>query len=224
MPAMGNRLRDLRKARPNWTVADAAEAFGYSESGYLKLEVRKSLDMDIARRASEIYGVPIEAVVADDDAPFSLPAMPSPQPPSSFSPRPVRPPTGQTIPVYGQAVGGENGDFLFNGEAAAFLPAPTSLTGVVNAYAVYVAGESMEPRLFSGETAYVHPHRPVRPGDFVVVQVFTAEGQAPQGFIKQLVTRNDNRVRLRQFNPERTFDIPASRIISVHKIVSSDYL
>lgn len=228
---MGNRLRDLRQERNErgkWTVADAAAAFGYSESGYLKLEVRKSVKTDIAEKAAEIYGVSIDVVMGNkpltqpQSRPLTADILPHPNA-RIGGPVDLRP-TGETIPVFGVARGGSDGEFLFNGNELAYINTPPFLKGVAGAYAVYVAGESMEPRYLAGETVFVHPTKPVRSGDFVVIQLRAGDGEAPHGFIKQFISRDSRRVKVRQFSPAKTVEFAADRIVSIHKIVGSEHL
>jgi len=134
--------------------------------------------------------------------------------------------SAEKIPVYGQAIGGEDGRFVLNGNKIADLLAPPALLGIRNAYAVFVVGDSMEPRYRAGETVYVHPHMPVRRGDFVVVQLKahpleddSETNDAPTGYVKEFVLFDDRRLKLRQFNPPRDIEFPKSEVISVHKIV-----
>lgn len=125
-----------------------------------------------------------------------------------------------TIPVYGQAVGGSDGRFIFNGHKIDDVLAPPALQNVREAYAVYVDGTSMEPRYKAGETAYVHPHLPVRAGDFVVVQIMAShDGDPPDGYIKQFVSKDEVRLRLTQLNPRKTLSFPWSKVVSVHRII-----
>lgn len=124
-----------------------------------------------------------------------------------------------SIPVFGQAVGGSDGRFVFNGQRLADVLAPPSLMSVRDAYAVYVSGESMEPRYRSGETAYVHPHLPVKRGDFVVVQIAADDNEAPEGYIKQFISMDERRIRLVQLKLKKFIEFPTSRVVSVHKIV-----
>ena len=123
------------------------------------------------------------------------------------------------IPVYGQAIGGEHGEFVLNGNRIADILAPPSLRGVKGAYAVYVAGDSMEPRYYAGEAAYVNPGLPVRKGDFVVAQIAAEEGETPLAFVKRFVSKDAKRLRLEQFNPAEILEFPSDRVVSVHRIV-----
>jgi hypothetical protein len=68
------------------------------------------------------------------------------------------------IPVYGHAVGGKDGEFILNGNQVTEVLAPASLSTVADAYAVYVVGDSMEPRYFAGETVFINPRLPVSRG------------------------------------------------------------
>src|SRR5262249_44100415 len=61
------------------------------------------------------------------------------------------------IPVYGHALGGKDGGFILSGNRVSEVLAPPNLAHVPDAYAVYVVGESMEPRYFAGETVFVNP-------------------------------------------------------------------
>lgn len=131
---------------------------------------------------------------------------------------------GETIPVYGQAIGGLDGRFVLNGNKVSDILAPPSLIGVANAYAVYVVGDSMEPRYEAGEAVYVNPGLPVRKLDWVVVQVRlqnAADGEPPAGYIKQFISKDERKTKLRQLNPDKVIEFPSDRVVSIHKIVGT---
>jgi phage repressor protein C with HTH and peptisase S24 domain len=138
------------------------------------------------------------------------------------APEPSRFPR-RRLPVFGLARGGHDGRFVLNGQRVADVLCPPSLEHVPDAYAVYIHGDSMEPRYYAGETAWVHPHLPVRSGDFVVAQIFDSEGEPPLGFVKRFVSRNARELVLEQFNPpegqDRLMRFPADHVISVHRIL-----
>lgn len=123
-----------------------------------------------------------------------------------------------TIPAYGQAMGGEDGYFILNGNKVADILAPPGLVGVREAYAVYVSGDSMEPRYYAGEVLYVNPRLPVRRGDFVVAQVQYEGEDVPRGYVKRFVRMNDSGLVLAQFNPAKELRFDSSRVVSVHRI------
>lgn len=157
--------------------------------------------------------------------------LPAPTQPTGFVAEPAHetatPPgaTPRDLPVYGAAMGGDDGAFDFNGTVNEYVARPPILAGVANGYAVYVQGESMEPRYFAGELVHVNPNRPITPGCFVVVQIRTGDPHVPtRGLIKQFVRRTASRLHLRQFNPRGELEHELGQVLSIHRIVgASDY-
>ena len=124
--------------------------------------------------------------------------------------------------VLGMAECGPDGWSLWNGEVIEMTSRPPNLAGAALAYAVYVVGDSMEPRYHSGELVYVHPGRPVDVGAYVLVQVKPKEdGDAPKAVVKRLVRRSATKVTLEQFNPKKTIELKSSDILSMHRVVGS---
>lgn len=127
--------------------------------------------------------------------------------------RPVR------IPVLGIAVGGDDGMFELNGTVHAWIDGPTSLAGVDGAYAVYMRGESMEPKYTAGQELFVHPHIPVRPGSYVVVQL--TDGTA---MVKRYLRKDEHGIVIEQLNPRAEVALSSESVASVHLIVSANEL
>ncbi|WP_419906471.1 XRE family transcriptional regulator [Hoeflea sp.] len=123
------------------------------------------------------------------------------------------------IPVFGQAVGGVDGEFVMNGDRLEDVFSPPSLSSVAGAYAVYVAGESMEPRYFDGEIVFVNPSKRARRGDFVVAQIQTEEHGPILAYVKRFIRWNAEELVLSQYNPEKELQFPAAQVISVHLVV-----
>ncbi|MDA4844102.1 LexA family transcriptional regulator [Hoeflea poritis] len=123
------------------------------------------------------------------------------------------------IPVFGQAVGGVDGEFVMNGNRLDDVFSPPSLSSVAGAYAVYVAGESMEPRYFDGEIVFVNPSKRARRGDFVVAQIQAEEHGPALAYVKRFVRWNAEELVLAQYNPEKELHFPAGQVISVHLVV-----
>jgi len=123
------------------------------------------------------------------------------------------------IPVYGQAVGGADGEFVMNGDKLDDVFCPPSLSSVVGAYAVYVAGDSMEPRYFDGEIVYVNPRKRVRRGDFVVAQIQEHENGPVLAYIKRFLRWNANELVLTQYNPNKELMFSSHCVKSVHLVV-----
>ncbi len=142
--------------------------------------------------------------------------------PAPSKPLPARPGTADKLKVLGMAECGADGWSLWNGDVIDLIDRPASLIGVPNAYAVYVVGASMEPRYHPGEVVHIHPGRPVDLGAYVLVQrKARGAGEAPLAVIKRLVKRTAAKITLEQFNPPRTFEIKASDIVSIHRVVGS---
>jgi repressor LexA len=65
IPAMGHNLKKLREQR-EWTLDEAAEAFGMSRGGYIKLErSERGLKTTRIAQAAQVYGVPEHEVYAE---------------------------------------------------------------------------------------------------------------------------------------------------------------
>lgn len=129
---------------------------------------------------------------------------------------------GKMIPVLGEVVGGDDGEYVFNGQAQDWIACPPSLVNVPNAYSVYVDGESMSPRYRPGEVVYAHPNKPARRGDDVIVQIKPRdEGAPPHGFIKEFVGWSGDRLVLHQYNPDKRIEFERRAVVSVHPIVLS---
>ncbi|MGF9564122.1 S24 family peptidase [Neorhizobium sp. BT27B] len=129
-------------------------------------------------------------------------------------------PKERMIPVLGEAVGGIDGEYSFNGHILDYVACPPSLSNVSNAYAVYIDGESMFPRYKSGETVYVHPTKPARRGDDVIIQIKPAsEDVPPLGYVKEFVGWTTTELVLKQYNPAIEVRFARDLVVSVHPIV-----
>lgn len=177
---------------------------------YLDRGIPAQLPELVRERLAEILQVP-EAILRGGGGKRS---------PGSRGPLP--PIVGDKIRVHGAAQGGPDGWFPWNGEIVDYVSRPPHLAGATEAYAVYVAGSSMEPRYYAGELVYVHPGKPATVGAFVLVQVKPeSEGEAPRAFIKRLVRRTATKWTFEQFNPAKEIDIKAADVMSTHRIVGT---
>lgn len=125
------------------------------------------------------------------------------------------------IPVYGHAVGGKDGEFVLKGNQVSEVLAPPNLAHVPDAYAVYVVGDSMEPRYFAGETVFVNPRLPISRGSFVVAQISKGEEAEPRAYVKRFVSQDAKRLRLEQYSPKKILEFPASAVVAIHRIIMS---
>lgn len=125
---------------------------------------------------------------------------------------------GRKIPVFGQAVGGVDGEFIMNGNILFEVMAPPIISHISNAYAVSVSGDSMSPRYEDGEVCYVDPTRRVKAGDYVIAQIRREEDGPILAFVKKFKRHNSSGLILSQFNPERELHFPHNEVVSVHYI------
>lgn len=218
MESVGDRIKELRRVF-GLTQERLADAMGVTRGAVGNWELGKGVSPENLQALATRYSVSLDWLMAGQGpGPEGAPEQP-PQPNTFGLPQPAI--LTRSIPVYGQAVAGDDGYFIFNGQKIADLLAPPSLAAVRDAYAVLVSGESMEPRYFAGEAVYVNPYIPVRRGDFVVAQVVNGEDPIPRGYVKQYVRKSEAELVLGQLNPAKEMRFPAERVKSVHKIVFS---
>lgn len=87
----------------------------------------------------------------------------------TLSPRQYMP---QEVPVMGTAAcNSDNGSFKLDTSIIDYVHRPPALLITKDLYALYVEGDTMEPRFTAGDLVFVHPNKPVRIGDSVVVQI-----------------------------------------------------
>lgn len=133
------------------------------------------------------------------------------------------------LPLIASAVGGEWGDAAKGIELTELRPSeivdrvarPPSLANDAAAYAVTVVGDSMWPRFRPGRCVAVSPRASVALGDDVLVKLkpVGATAEVAHVLVKELVRRTASGVELRQFNPDVTFQVPASEIAGIEKVL-----
>lgn len=96
----------------------------------------------------------------------------------------------------------------------ATIDRPKALAADGDAYAVTLAGEAMWPRFRAGRMLLVSPSAPVVIGDDVLVTL-----GAGRVLIKELAGRSARRIALRQFSPDKSFEVNPTDVVSVHKVV-----
>lgn len=224
MRISAEKVRKLREAK-GWSQTELARQMNVTPS--VKPQTIQAIEAgkvrnprNIVELADALGVTPNDLLVkeANDSDNKDLATIPKP-----LRQKPHNPLTDTvTVPIFGKAVGGVDGHFAFNGQDIGRAAAPPNLKNVPGSYAVYVSGESMEPRYYSGELVFVNPNRPPTRNSFVVVQIRPgAEGEPPLGFIKQFMRQNGKHLVLRQFNPDKEIQVPVEDVVSVHRIVGS---
>lgn len=121
------------------------------------------------------------------------------------------------IPLIGLAQAGGSGFFDDGGypAGAGWDEVELPQSGDSHAYALSIAGDSMEPVYREGDTVIVSPAAPVRVGDRVVARA--ADGAV---MAKLLTRRTATRVELRSLNPEYpNLSFAANEIVWLHRII-----
>ena len=224
-------LKRLRN-QAGLSVRAVAAAIGCPPSTYASYEdkyKKARLPLDLVERLVPVFapkGVPPAALFELAGLRGEMPAteLDFERPAETGSEVLAVPPTDampRDIQVQGVAIGGADGDFSFNGTVIDHVRRPPGLTGARGAFAIYVVGDSMSPRFEDGDLIFVHPGRPPRPGDDVVVELRGADGAAGPCYVKRLLRRTASRVVLRQFNPPRDdIAIPARQVKDIYRIMT----
>jgi SOS-response transcriptional repressor LexA len=96
---------------------------------------------------------------------------------------------------------------------------PASLANDHGAYAITILGDSMWPRFRPGRRVAVSSSAPVSLGDDVLVKLKSGQDDTVAVLVKELVRRSGETVVLRQFNPDRTFDVSTADISAIEKVL-----
>ena len=98
-----------------------------------------------------------------------------------------------------------------------YTPRPANLGGVRSAYAIYMVGDSMEPRYEPGWLLHVNPFKPPTRGRDVVV--YKGDNAV---LIKQFVGWEGDTLVLRQLNPTDILRVPRMEVRECHLVVGAD--
>ncbi|MGH6932504.1 MAG: XRE family transcriptional regulator [Dongiaceae bacterium] len=212
------RLKQLRE-RAGLSMREVAEALGWTLTRYQHYEDRyrrQFLPVELCRTAAGLFashGIEPRAVLelAGVD-----PGAPGPGIVTGRFGETVPMTQNRDLPVIGAVKGGSEGFYFNEGDPKEFVIRPANLSGATNAFALYVDGDSMEPRYFAGEILYVNPNRPITKGSFVAVELNDG-----RGMIKQFLRRSDEHVVLHQFNPGKDIRLHARDVKQIYRITGS---
>lgn len=123
------------------------------------------------------------------------------------------------VPVRGTAAGSHlRGAFQMELTVVDWVRRPPALLGAKNLYALYVEGTSMVPEHNPGDLRFVHPDRPPRIGDSVIVEV-EINGET-ESLIGHLLKRNERAWFIGKLNPEATVELKRETVKAVHKVLT----
>lgn len=210
--------------RAGRTQADLARYLGLPPSAISRMiSGGRQMKLLEAVQTAAFLGVPQEEVLRRaGEAPATRPpeaeAAPARRgrPPRQSPPQPpmLRP---DAMPIRSAARGGGDQQMFLEDGPIGYTARPSNLAGVRGAYAIYMVGDSMEPRYEQGWLLHVNPFKPPTRGRDVVVY---KKGQAV--LIKQFVGWTDDTLVLRQLNPEETLRIPRGEVVECHLVVGVD--
>jgi phage repressor protein C with HTH and peptisase S24 domain len=223
-----HKIADFR-IQKNLTLQALAERVGTTKSQIDKLEKgERRLTVDWLQRIAEALNLPVSSFF--DTAPDVGTALPANllhdttlavYEAPSFQHETLARPTTETalaapLPVQGR--GDPLTDMLVSMDrVASHIARPPALAGVSDAYAVYMVGDSMEPRYFAGDLLYVDPSRPLTKGCFILLTLFD-----DTALVRRLVRRNEGGTLLvQQTGRAREDCLPLASIRTAHRIIGS---
>jgi len=180
----------------------------------------RNMKLTEAVQVAAFLGVSQEEVLrhAGDDTPIAPRTEPPRRgrPPRSGMP-PGAPPRAEPIPIRSAARGGGEQEMFLEDGPIGYTARPNNLVGVRGAYAIYMVGDSMEPRYQQGWLLHVNPFKPpIRGRDVVVYK------QDKSVLIKQFVRWDGDALVLRQLNPDSELRIPRAEVGECHLVVGVD--
>jgi phage repressor protein C with HTH and peptisase S24 domain len=127
------------------------------------------------------------------------------------------------LPVFGTAVGGSTGgsEFIMNGQIGLHVRRPEKLSGRDDVFALFVQGDSMEPRYSAGELIICETRRPPQIGDYVVVEMKETADGLRIAYLKRLAGRSGRRLKLTQYNPEKTIELDQDEVHQIVRVMST---
>ncbi len=191
--------------------------------------VRKILDgtsknprIDTIIKIAAVLDVSPQFLMGDDEAsPKATPGSRQKSAPEL----PARQDMPLDVPVMGTAAGSHlKGAFELGSGVVDYVRRPPTLAGSRDVYALYVEGSSMEPQYFQGDLIYVHPHKPPRTGDIVVVQCKNADHEPTEATLGIFRKKNGHAVTIGKRNPIADIDINVETVKSIHKVLSVNEL
>jgi phage repressor protein C with HTH and peptisase S24 domain len=182
----GEIIREAREKR-GWSQKDLADRAGVSQVAVAKIESGATVHSKFLPKIAQILGLDL----ADLDPTLKSVALPGAERPFVNDVRP-------DFRIYASAEGGP-GEIIRSSEPIDFIPRPSHLVHVKDAYGLLVTGSSMAPEYKNGEMAIVEPSLPVVSDE---VYIFYAEkdGEA-RATIKHLRRVTAERWLVTQHNP-----------------------
>jgi phage repressor protein C with HTH and peptisase S24 domain len=179
---------------------------------------RKMTQLETVQVATFLRVSPEEVLSHAVEGPVAQPPADAPRP-SRGRPPSALSAAGDRIPIRSAGRGGTEQEMFTD---LGYTQRPANLAGVREAYAIYMVGDSMEPRYEQGWLLHVNPFKPPRRGQDVIVRR-RGEIVGDAVLVKQFVGWEGDTLVLRQFNPPDTLRIPRDEVRECHLIVGAAY-
>jgi phage repressor protein C with HTH and peptisase S24 domain len=209
MPGMqpGEIIREARERR-GLSQKGLGDLVGISQPAIKKIEDGETSKTKFLPKIAQV----LELDLAVLDASLNSQMVEEPLPPLQVTGRP-------DFRIFASAEGGP-GEIIRSAEPVDFVPRPTHLLHVRDAYGLLITGSSMEPEYNAGEMAIVEPSMPLVSGE---VYIFYAErhGEA-RATIKKLRRATPENWLVTQHNPpegkSKDFTLPRREWTIAHRV------
>lgn len=130
------------------------------------------------------------------------------------------------VPIRGTAAGSHmSGAFqMDSSQAVDWARRPPAMTGARDLYALYIEGTSMEPEHRPGDLRFVHPHKPARIGDSVIVQIRNGKNSEIEAIIGHYLKKTSTSMIVGKLNPAATIEVKREYIVAIHKVLTMNEL
>jgi phage repressor protein C with HTH and peptisase S24 domain len=210
-------------ARPGYSQAGLAKETGWHPSTINKMvKGKRPIRVTEADAIYRYFGMasPL-SISTPPDGPMKSDVRLAPNAPG----RPYRGDWQVDVPVMGNAVGGDEGDFEMNGTAVFHAPRPPQFVGRADVFAVIVQNNSMSPWREPGSLAYAESRKPPRNGDYVIIEMKAARGDHVRpAFLKKLVAMTPTKFKLQQYEPAKQFEVDRDKVFRMYRVLDADEL
>lgn len=218
MTQLHDLLEELRLAA-GLKKTEISRQIGMSDSYYRKLiETESKPGYDVLNKLARTLGVSYQRL-ADASGEAGEGSEPRLSIPVSGAPSAA---DHDLIAIRGTASGSALGFFALNDEPIDYVVRPAPLARVLDLYALYVTGDSMAPLHNHGDLRLVAPHQVIRPGDDVIVQMRTANGDT-EAMIARYRGETATHYLLRKFNlggKDANIEEKRSDVKRLHRVVT----
>lgn len=226
---LGMNLKHFRKER-GWTQQQVADWLGINRVSVTQWE-KGDAEPPLKRlkALAALYDVTIDELTslkdasafAEPQAQLRLPANMR----AANVPVPARHALPHDVPVLGTAAGSHaEGAFQLDSAPIDYVRRPPGLVNARDIYALYIVGDSMEPKYSAGDLVFVHPGRPARIGDAVVVQFVRGAQSDVQAMVAALHKHAGTEVELQKYNPPAIISLTGCEVHAIHRILTNNDL